>query len=105
MSAPATVAGFDALWYADKESLNDMNRASINLQRAIAAGHKSADTTVDWKTANGTFFPLSLNDLITVELLLTQRQEMLYAQESARCAVIDASTTVAEVEAVVWSQP
>ena len=102
MSSPTTVSGYDAVWYTDKESLDDMNRASINLQRAIALGHKSENTMIEWKTANGTFINLSLNDLITVELLLSQRQQELYTKESLLKNQIEASSTVNEVELLHW---
>ena len=105
MSEPTRVPGYDALWFADKESLDDMNRASTNLQRAIALGHVSADVTVDWKAADGTFQSLTLDDLITVELLLSQRQQTLYAKEAMLAAAIDACETPQEVEAIAWSMP
>jgi hypothetical protein len=79
-----------------------MNRASTNLQRAISLGHASDDATVDWKTAAGTFYPLALNDLITVELLLSQRQQTLYSKEAALVVLIDAAQTVEDVESVAW---
>ena len=103
MSEPATVVGYDATWYADKESLDDMNRASTNLQRAIALEHVSADATVDWKTADGTFQSLTLDDLITVELLLSQRQQTLYSKEAELTIQIDAAQTPEELEAITWS--
>ena len=103
MSEPATVVGYDATWYADKESLDDMNRASTNLQRAIALEHVSADATVDWKAADGTFQSLTLDDLITVELLLSQRQQTLYSKEAELTIQIDAAQTPEELEAIVWS--
>ena len=102
MSSPTTVSGYDAVWYTDKESLDDMNRASINLQRAIALGHKPENTMIEWKTANGTFVNLSLNDLITVELLLSQRQQELYTKESLLKNQIETSSTVNEVELLHW---
>ena len=102
MSAPTVVEGYSATWYTDKESLDDMNRASINLQRAISLGHKPEGTTVEWKTANGTFVNLSLNDLITVELLLSQRQQELYTKESLLKNNIEAASTVNEVELLHW---
>ena len=103
MSEPTKVVGYDATWYADKESLDDMNRASTNLQRAIALEHVSADATVDWKTADGTFQSLTLDDLITVELLLSQRQQTLYSKEAELAIQIDACETPQEVEAITWS--
>jgi len=105
MSEPTKVPGYDALWYADKESLDDMNRASTNLQRAIALEHVSADATVDWKAADGTFQSLTLDDLITVELLLSQRQQTLYSKEAELTIQIDAAQTPEELEAITWSMP
>ena len=82
MSTPTAVEGYEAIWYADKESMNDMLRASSDLQTAIALGHLPEGSGVEWKTAEGTFVTLGLNDLVTIRLLLSQRQQALYAREA-----------------------
>jgi len=102
MSEPTTVDGFPALWFADKESMNDMHRASSDLQTAIAMELLPPETTVGWKTADGSFTTLSLNDLITVRLLLSQRQQALYAKEAVILALIAAAETPADLDAISW---
>lgn len=102
MSAPTVVEGYSATWYADKESQNDMLRSCIDMQTAISLGHLPPDTTTQWKTATGDFVVVGVNDLVTVRLLLSQRQQTMYTKEATLKAQIDAATTVAEVEAVVW---
>ena len=103
MSEPTKVSGYDALWFADKEAMNDMLRASSDLQTAIQLGHLPEDTALQWKTADGSFVTVSLNDLVTVRLLLSQRQQVLYAKEAMLVATIDACETPQEVEAITWS--
>ena len=103
MSEPTKVSGYDALWFADKEAMNDMLRASSDLQTAIQLGHLPEDTTLQWKTADGSFVTVSLNDLVTVRLLLSQRQQVLYAKEALLAAAIDTCETPQEVEAIKWS--
>ena len=103
MSEPTKVSGYDALWFADKEAMNDMLRASSDLQTAIQLGHLPEDTTLQWKTADGSFVTVSLNDLVTVRLLLSQRQQTLYAKEAMLVATIDACETPQEVEGIKWS--
>jgi len=105
MSEPTQVSGYDALWFADKEAMNDMLRASSDLQTAIQLGHLPEDTTLQWKTADGSFVTVSLDDLVTVRLLLSQRQQTLYAKEAMLSAAIDACETPQEVEAITWSMP
>ena len=105
MSEPTQVSGYDALWFADKEAMNDMLRASSDLQTAIQLGHLPEDTTLQWKTADGSFVTVSLDDLVTVRLLLSQRQQTLYAKEAMLSAAIDACETPQEVEAIAWSMP
>ena len=105
MSEPTKVPGYDALWYADKEAMNDMLRASSDLQTAIQLGHLPEDTTLQWKTADGSFVTVLLDDLVTVRLLLSQRQQTLYAKEAMLSAAIDACETPQEVEAIAWSMP
>ena len=102
MSAPTVVDGYSATWYADKESQNDMLRSCIDMQTAISLGHLPPDTTTQWKTATGDFVVVGVNDLVTVRLLLSQRQQTTYTKEATLKAQIDAATTVAEVEAVEW---
>ena len=103
MSEPTKVPGYDALWYADKEAMNDMLRASSDLQTAIQMEHLPEDTTLQWKTADGRFVTVSLNDLVAVRLLLSQRQQVLYAKEAMLAAAIDACETPQEVEGIKWS--
>ncbi len=105
MSEPTKVPGYDALWYADKEAMNDMLRASSDLQTAIQLGHLPEDTTLQWKTADGSFVTVLLDDLVTVRLLLSQRQQVLYTKEAMLAAAIDACETPQEVEAIAWSMP
>jgi len=105
MSEPTQVSGYDALWFADKEAMNDMLRASSDLQTAIQLGHLPEDTTLQWKTADGSFVTVLLDDLVTVRLLLSQRQQTLYAKEAMLSAAIDACETPQEVEAIAWSMP
>ena len=103
MSAPTTVNGFSALWYADKESMNDMLRASTDTHTAIELGYLPVDTMLQWKTAEGTFVPMSLEDLITVRLLLAQRQQELYTKEAILLDALASAETVAEVRRITWS--
>ena len=105
MSEPTKVSGYDALWFADKEAMNDMLRASSDLQTAIQLGHLPEDTTLQWKTADGSFVTVSLDDLVAVRLLLSQRQRVLYTKEAMLAAAIDACETPQEVEAIAWSMP
>jgi hypothetical protein len=102
MSTPTAVEGYEAVWYADKESMNDMLRASVDLQTAIALGHLPEGSGVEWKTAEGTFVTLGLNDLVTIRLLLSQRQQGLYAREAGMVAQISAAETPDDLEVIMW---
>ena len=103
MVQPSMVAGYTSLWFADKESLNDMLRASSDLQMAIALGHLPENSTVQWKTADGTFTTIGLDDLITIRLLLSQRQQGLYAKEAMLVSQIDEPTVTEEdLKWIVW---
>lgn len=99
---PATVTGYSEPFYTDKESIGDMLAACDDLKNAIAAGHVQVTDVIEWKAASGVFVNVTLEDLVTIRLLLAQRKQSLYAKEAAKCAAIDAATSVAEVEAVVW---
>lgn len=105
MSEPAVVTGYSDPFYADKESIGDMLAACDDMKNAIAAGHVQATDVTEWKTAVGTFVPVTLGDLVTIRLLLAQRKRTLYAKESALTVQINAATTIAEVAAISWSQP
>jgi hypothetical protein len=102
MSTPTAVDGYEAVWYADKESMNDMLRASSDLQTAIALGHLPEGSAVQWKTAEGTFVTLGLNDLITIRLLLSQRQQALYAREADWVRQIKDVESPEDLEVIVW---
>lgn len=106
MSTPTTVDNYDAVWYADKESMNDMLRASIDMQTAVDLGYLPIEeTNVSWKTAEGTFVTLNLTDLVTIRLLLSQRQQSLYAKEAMLLNQINSATTPDEVSLIVWNEP
>ena len=77
-------------------------RASSDLATAIELGHLSADTKLDWKTADGTFAQVSLQDLVTIRLLLSQRQQTLYTKEANLINQIDSAETVEEILAINW---
>ncbi len=102
MSTPTAVDGYEAVWYADKESMNDMLRASSDLQTAIALGHLPEGSAVQWKTAEGTFVTLGLNDLISIRLLLSQRQQALYAREADWVRQIKDVESPEDLEVIVW---
>ena len=102
MSTPTAVEGYEAVWYADKESMNDMLRASSDLQTAIALGHLPEGSAVQWKTAEGTFVTLGLNDLVTIRLLLSQRQQGLYAKEAGLVEQIEAAESPEELAAISY---
>lgn len=102
MSTPTAVEGYEAIWYADKESMNDMLRASSDLQTAIALGHLPEGSEVRWKTAEGTFVTLGLNDLVTIRLLLSQRQQGLYVKEAGLVEQIEAAETLDDLEVIMW---
>ena len=102
MSTPTMVDGYEAVWYADKESMNDMLRASSDLQMAIALGHLPENSTVQWKTADGTFSTIGLNDLVTIRLLLSQRQQGLYAREAELLPLIEAAESPDDLNEIVF---
>ena len=102
MSTPTMVEGYPHLWFADKESMNDMLRASVDLQTAIALGHLPEGSGVEWKTAEGTFVTLGLNDLVTIRLLLSQRQQALYAREADWVRQIKDVESPEELGGIVW---
>jgi hypothetical protein len=103
MSRPTNVTGYTSLWFSDKEAMNDMLRASSDLATAIELGHLSADTKLDWKTADGTFAQVSLQDLVTIRLLLSQRQQTLYTKEANLINQIDSAETVEDILAINWN--
>ena len=102
MSRPTNVAGYTSLWFSDKEAMNDMLRASSDLATAIELGHLPSSTLLDWKTADGTFAQVSLQDLVTIRLLLSQRQQTLYTKEANLINQIDSAETVEEILAINW---
>ena len=83
--------------------MNDMLRASTDTHTAIELGYLPVDTMLQWKTAEGTFVPMSLEDLITVRLLLAQRQQELYTKEAILLDALASAETVAEVRRITWS--
>lgn len=99
---PATVTGYSEPFYTDKESIGDMLSACDDMKNAIAIGEAQATDTIEWKTAGGVFVNVTLENLVTIRLLLAQRKQSLYAKEAAKCAAIDAAQTVEDVEAVAW---
>ena len=102
MSKPTKVDGYDSLWFSDKEAMNDMLRASSDLATAIELGHLPSHTTLKWKTADGSFATVGLQDLITIRLLLSQRQQTLYAKEATLVSQIDEATTLEQVLDIKW---
>lgn len=102
MSTPTMVDGYEAVWYADKESMNDMLRASIDLQTAIDLGHLHANTSINWKTADGSFTSLTLVDLVTIRLLLSQRQQTLYNKEANLVFQIKIAQTPEDLNNINW---
>lgn len=102
MVQPTTVQGYESIWFADKESMNDMLRASNDLQTTIALGYLSSDVEVNWKTANGSFVSLSVNDLVTIRLLLSQRQQTLYNKEADLVFDIENANTVEDLNKILW---
>ena len=103
MSQPTLVEGYSQLWYSDKDSMNDMLRASLDLQTAISLGYFPSDYSLQWKTADGSFTNITLEDLINLRLLLSQRQQSLYIKEALLIDQINAATTVNDVELISWS--
>ena len=57
---------------------------------------------VEWKTAEGTFVTLGLNDLVTIRLLLSQRQQALYAREADWVRQIKDVESPEDLEVIVW---
>lgn len=102
MSSPTVVEGYPNAWFSDKESMNDMLRASTDLQTAITLGHLPEGTTLQWKTADGAFADINLNDLTTIRLLLSQRQQALYAKEAVLVLQISSATTPEDLELIEW---
>lgn len=102
MSRPTEVAGYTSLWFSDKEAMNDMLRASSDLATAIELGHLPSSTLLDWKTADGTFAQVSLQDLVTIRLLLSQRQQTLYTKEANLINQIDEAETAEDILAINW---
>lgn len=103
MSEPTTVEGYNSVWFADKEAMNDMLRASSDLATAIELGHLPSSTLLDWKTADGTFAQVSLQDLVTIRLLLSQRQQTLYTKEANLINQIDSAETAEDILAINWN--
>lgn len=103
MSKPTKVDGYDSLWFSDKEAMNDMLRASSDLATAIELGHLQSDTKLDWKTADGSFAQVNLQDLVTIRLLLSQRQQTLYSKEAMLISQIDEAEDASDVLAVNWN--
>lgn len=97
MSEPTKVDGYMYLWFSDKEAMNDMLRASSDLATAIELGHLPSHTALKWKTADGSFATVGLQDLITIRLLLSQRQQTLYTKEATLVSQIDEATTLEQV--------
>ena len=103
MSQPTLVEGYSQLWYSDKDSMNDMLRASLDLQTAISLGYFPSDYSLQWKTADGSFTNITLEDLINLRLLLSQRQQGLYAKEAMLVSQIDEPTVTEEdLKWIVW---
>lgn len=104
MEQPTTLQGFgDALFDPKKEVVNDMLRVTDNLKAAIALGHMPPDTVIHYKIGDGSFLPMTLDDLITVRLLLAQRELGLYAKEKGLADMVGSAATAEEVAAVRWA--
>jgi hypothetical protein len=97
MTAPLTTpyGAFDATTEAQK-SITD---AVLMLQTLTAMG---APTSIDFTLADNSVVTLTTEQMVTVGLLLGQRTQQLYAQGRIKRDAINAATTAAEVEAVVW---
>ena len=78
------------------------DRANIAEAVAYLQNSNGAQTTVTFTLKDNSTVVLSLGDLLSVSLLAGERTQKLM-NNSQRCrALIDAATTIAEVEAVVW---
>lgn len=104
MSSPTTIEGYTSLWYADKESVNDMLREAENLRRAINLGYYTNETVIKWKTADGTFTNATLNDLETIQLLLSQKRQELYEKEANLVELINIAETPEQIASYVWNE-
>ena len=104
MSSPTTIEGYTSLWYADKESVNDMLREAENLRRAINLGYYTNETVIKWKTADGTFTNVTLSDLETIQLLLSQKRQELYEKEANLVELINIAETPEQIASYVWNE-
>lgn len=80
----------------DRTNITD---AILLLQTLEAAG---TPTTIDFTLADNTAVTLTTAQMVNIGLLLGQKVQAAHGQARARRAQIDAATTKAEVEAVVW---
>ena len=85
---------------ADAKSQKSITDAIMLLQTLEAMG---TPETVDFTLADNTTATLTLEQMVTVGLMLGSRTQGAYAQARTRRAQIDAASTVADVEAVEWS--
>ena len=80
-------------------SKTDITDAVLMLQTLAAMG---TPTTIDFTMADNTTVTLTTAQMVTVGLLLGQKVQAAHAKARGLRADIEAATTKAEVEAIVW---
>lgn len=99
--SPFTVDG--QAFMADEASRN-MLSSTLVLAREYEEATGQPFSTV-WKLADGTTATLTRAQLRTVALTLGQRVQAAFTREATLRAGIAAAATVADVEAIVWTDP
>jgi hypothetical protein len=84
-------------------SIFDSDAVSQNrITGAVTLAQLSSSFTIDWTLQNNTVRTLSQTDMLQVGAALGVHVQTQFTKGQALRAQIDAATTVAEVEAVVW---
>lgn len=83
----------------NEASRTNITDAVLMLQTLAGLG---TPTTIDFTLADNSTVTLTTTQMVTVGLLLGQKVQTAHGQGRARRAAIDAATTTAQVDAVVW---
>lgn len=83
----------------DRESQATINGAYTSLANGLL-------TSIDWKTADGSFVQLTLAEMSAVAQAVAQHVQTSFSREKALLDQVNAATTIEEVKSVVvpWSE-
>lgn len=87
---------------ADAQAIKRLYGAAMAAQAAIAGGATPTAVMVTWTCADGSTIDLTYQQVAAIPGVMAQVAAALHAKARTLKAQVDAATTIAEVEAIVW---